>query len=121
METQRMSISHEDIARVAHGVNRTYCKTLLADDSQVAWKDAPEWQKESALQGVRILVQDPSIMPETMHENWMQFKISQGWTYGPNKREDVRQHPCMIPYYELPLEQRVKDYLFRTVVLELLK
>ena len=49
----------------------------------------------------------------------MADKVAEGWTYGPEKRPDVKQHHCLIPFGQLPREQRAKDYLFRAVVLAL--
>lgn len=45
----------EQIARVCHEVNRAYCQAL-GDDSQPAWEDAPQWQRDSALLGVQLLL-----------------------------------------------------------------
>ncbi len=42
----------EQIARVAHEVNRAYCQAL-GDNSQPAWEDAPQWQRDSAMLGVK--------------------------------------------------------------------
>jgi hypothetical protein len=39
----------DQVARVCHEANRAYCQTL-GDNSQPAWDDAPEWQKDSARQ-----------------------------------------------------------------------
>ena len=46
----------------------------------------------------------------------MEHKIEQGWRLGPVKDETRKEHPSMVPYDELPLEEKVKDYLFRGVV-----
>jgi hypothetical protein len=32
------------------------------------------------------------------------------------KNPDAKEHPCFVPYDELPAEQRTKDYLFQAVV-----
>ena len=45
----------ETIARIAHEVNRVYCLTI-GDKSQPRWEDAPQWQKESAINGVEYLL-----------------------------------------------------------------
>ncbi len=48
-------------------------------------------------------------MAENVHEMWAKTRIEQGWTYGP-KRDDVKkEHPCLIPYNELPEEEKVYD------------
>jgi hypothetical protein len=104
-----------DIARVCHEVNRAYCKSL-GDESQPAWDDAPQWQKDSALAGVQAILTDPATTPEQSHEGWLAQKRADGWTFGPVKYAEAKTHPCFVPYAELPAEQRVKDYLFGAVV-----
>lgn len=111
-------LSPEQIARVAHEINRAYCESL-GDSSQLPWEDAPEWQKSSALLGVQLHINNPDVGPQASHESWMQEKLRDGWTYGPEKRPDLKQHPCIVPFDQLPREQQAKDYLFRAVVLAL--
>jgi hypothetical protein len=108
-------MTNEEIARVAHEVNRAYCMSL-GDNSQVAWDDAAEWQRFSAIKGVEFALANPEATPEQMHQSWLDQKLADGWTYGLEKDAEKKTHPCMVPYNELPQEQRSKDYLFRAVV-----
>jgi RyR domain-containing protein len=103
-----------EIAQVAHEVNRAYCQSI-GDDSQPSWADAPQWQKDSAVNGVHAHMA-ATLTPEQSHEKWMEEKVRDGWVYGPVKDPAKKEHPCMVPYGELPLEQRTKDFLFRGVV-----
>jgi hypothetical protein len=105
----------EQIARVAHEVNRAYCQAL-GDNSQPTWEDAPQWQRESALLGVQLHTEHPDAGPQASHESWMAQKVAEGWTYGPEKKPKLKQHHCMVPFDELPREQQAKDYIFRGVV-----
>lgn len=98
-------------ARVCHEVNRAYCGAL-GDNSQPSWDDAPEWQRESATQGVLGIVSGDVAQPSDAHESWLKHKDAEGWRYGDRKDADARTHPCMVPYAELPPEQQVKDALF---------
>jgi len=41
-----MSHKIEDIARMCHQINKSYCEAI-GDYSQVDWENAPEWQKQS--------------------------------------------------------------------------
>lgn len=109
-----------NIACVCHEANRAYCQTL-GDDTQVPWAAAPQWQRESAMMGVRDLIKDPSLSPEEMHERWCRHKLAEGWKYGPEKNVDKKEHPCMVPFDHLPEEQRVKDHLFHAIVRTLAK
>ena len=104
-----------EIAFLCHELNRAYCQ-LLGDVSQVPWSEAPEWQKDSAIAGVRQILGDPSTTPEQSHQSWMAQKVADGWVYGPVKDPEQKQHPCMVPYADLPFEQRVKDSIYGAVV-----
>lgn len=108
-------MKRELIARVAHEINRAYCASL-GDHSQLAWEMAPEWQQKSALAGVDMHLANPDATPEQSHESWLAEKVAQGWVYGPVKDAEKKEHPCILPYAELPAEQKAKDYLFRGVV-----
>lgn len=105
----------EQIARTCHEVNRAYCQSI-GDNSQPSWEDAPEWQKKSAIQGVKHYIGDPSTTPAEMHSNWCKYKVSEGWSYGRVKDPDAKKHPCLVPYHELPEEQKIKDNLFISVI-----
>lgn len=102
-------------ARAAHEVNRAYCRGL-GDYSQRAWGDAPLWQVNSAIAGVRMIAANPSTTPRESHEAWLALKLSEGWAYGATKDPEARLHPCCVPYDELPPEQRTKDVLFGATV-----
>ncbi len=105
------------IARIAHEVNRVYCEAM-GDVSQPAWDDAPDWQRASAINSVQFHLANPDATPEQSHENWLKEKQEQGWVHGKVKDPEKKTHPCILPYSWLPLDQRIKDYLFRTVVHE---
>lgn len=110
-----MMIRLEDIARVTHEANRAYCQTR-GDDSQLPWADAPAWQKDSALNGVRFHVEHPNAGPHGSHGNWMKEKLAAGWIYGPVKDIEKKTHPCILAYDALPLEQQIKDHIFVGIV-----
>lgn len=109
-------VNVEALAELAHEVNRAYC-AALGDHSQLAWADAPAWQKDSAVNGVKYTLSHPDGSPSDSHESWLAQKRAEGWTYGPVKDPAKKEHPCFVAYEELPVEQRAKDYLFRAIVL----
>ena len=102
-------------AQVAHEANRAWCE-VTGDLSQPTWDDAPEWQRESAQQGVEYLLENPLHNPIDSHANWMAHKVTQGWVWGPVKDAEAKTHPCMVEYHELPHDQKVKDSIFHGVV-----
>lgn len=104
----------EDVARVAHQTNKAYCE-LLGDKSQVDWEDAPKWQQASAILGAEFHHQFPDVGDDASHNSWMEEKEREGWVYGPIKDPEKKEHPCMVPFEQLPLEQQLKDALFRSI------
>lgn len=48
-------------------------------------------------------------MAENVHEVWAQSRISQGWTYGPERNDALKHHPCLVPYNELPEVEKAYD------------
>jgi hypothetical protein len=109
-----MPFAVEEIARVCHEANRAV-QTLLGDPApSPAWDDAPDWQRESAVAGVREALVGAD--PAGLHEAWCAAKRANGWTYGPVKDPAARTHPCLVPYAELPEGERIKDRLFMAVV-----
>lgn len=104
------------IAIACHQQNRTYCQQL-GDDSQPLWIDAPEWQTSSAVMGVQAALINPN--PAASHESWMKQKVDDGWVYGEKKDPKAKTHHCIVPYDELPAEQKKKDTLFIEMVQQL--
>ncbi len=104
------------LARVCHEANRVWCE-YNGDNSQTSWDEAPQWQKDSAIMGVRFVVGNPDAGDSASHDSWMRQKVADGWVYGEVKDPEAKTHPCMVPFEELPPEQQFKDRLFRTIVL----
>ncbi len=107
--------SIEYIAKVAHEINAAYCLSC-DDDSQTSWEDAPDWQKLSAINGVKFHLENPDASASASHDAWLKEKIKSGWVYGVEKDQEKRTHPCIVPFEDLPQQQKAKDFLFRQVV-----
>lgn len=103
------------IAKFAHEVNKAYCEAI-GDNSQPTWEDAPEWQKKSTINGVKFHLENPDAAPDSSHDNWLKQKQEEGWKYGAVKNPETKEHPNFLPYEQLPVEQKAKDYLFKQVI-----
>lgn len=49
-------------------------------------------------------------MAKNVHEVWAATRIAQGWTYGPERNDAEKKHPCLVPYEELPENEKVYDH-----------
>ena len=104
-----------DIARITHEVISAYSRTV-GDNSQPLWDEAPQWQIDSAVNGVKAHLDNQHLTPEESHQNWLDIKLKDGWKYGAIKCVEKKEHPCMLPYNELPFEYRVKNTLFKQII-----
>lgn len=104
------------IASICHAANRAYALGTGEDPAKVypEWLEAPEEIRESARVGVRAALDGAT--PEALHESWMATKEADGWTFGAVRDNSAKRHPCMVPYCDLPDEQRRKDALFQAIV-----
>ena len=102
-------------AKAAHEANRAYCQAI-GDHSQQPWVVSPDWQRDSAFLGAEFILKNPDAGPEASHESWLAQKREEGWKHGPVKDAEKKEHPCFLPYDELPESQKAKDAIFGAVV-----
>ena len=103
-----------DIARLCHEANRIYCESI-GDFTQKSWDESPEWQKTSAINGVNFHLNNDAD-PSASHNEWLKEKRDSGWKYGKEKDVKKKEHPCIVEFNELPIEQQFKDILFKSIV-----
>lgn len=48
-------------------------------------------------------------MAKNVHELWAQTRIEQGWSYGTERNDDKKHHPCLVPYEDLPESEKEFD------------
>jgi hypothetical protein len=68
-------------------------------------------QLESHRNALKAFQANPAMTAEENHENWMSYRLSQGWKYGPVKDEKAKTHPDLIPFDQLPEVERNKDVM----------
>lgn len=101
----------ERIAPVCSAANRAF-KQLLGEE---VGEETPE-ASASTVEGVLYLLQRPSAGQAELHQVWLDSLREQGWVYGPEKDEEKKTHPNLVPNAQLDAEQKRKDVLFAAVV-----
>lgn len=69
--------------------------------------DAPAMQPDEDLPPELLPLKE--LMAENVHNVWMATRKQQGWRYGPKRNDATKEHPCMVPYVELPEEEKEHD------------
>lgn len=57
-------------------------------------------------------------MARNVHEVWAKGRIDEGWSYGEQRDDQQKKHPCLVAYEELPDTEREYD---RNTAIETLK
>jgi hypothetical protein len=109
----------EKIAEVAHEANRAY-QRVLGETPDPSWPETTQVQREAARMGVNTVLEHGG-GAQHQHEAWLVHKVAMGWSWGPVKDPNLKTHPNLVPWAEVPAVQKKKDELWLGVVRALLK
>ncbi len=109
MKHERLDINQTEYdflrARICHAM---WCAFQMGAGQR--WESEPSSsQIRSQMDGLKEWDRDPSMTPQQNHENWMRFKLAEGWQYGPERNEARRENPCLVDWDDLPSIEREKD------------
>lgn len=75
-----------------------------------------ETNKANVVAGISRMLENPFETPEQNHQAWWDYKVKEGWAYGPSKDATLKTHPCMVPYSALGPFAKSKDAVFQAIV-----
>ena len=58
------------------------------------------------------------LLARNTHENWARQRIADGWRYGPERDDERKEHPNLVPYEELSEADKEYD---RSTAMETIK
>ncbi len=112
--TTRPKLTIEEVAKLSRNLNRMYC-AALGDPVQEIWEKSTEVERQQLVNNVKYHLENDQT-PQESHMSWVRQKIADGWCYDINRDDTLKLHPCLIPYEQLPVEQRAKDHILRGLV-----
>jgi hypothetical protein len=83
-----------------------------------AWDELPAWQQDAMVDVTRRCMVGAT--PEQMHALWVQHYSAHGWTYGPQKNWETKQHPTIMAWQHLPVRYQARFKLWQTIVMTLM-
>ena len=57
-------------------------------------------------------------LARNVHDNWAIGRIKEGWTYGTQRDDKNKKHPCLVDYDDLPENEKEYD---RSTAVETIK
>ena len=57
-------------------------------------------------------------LAKNVHDIWAVGRLKEGWTYGPERNDTLKHHPCLVDYSDLPESEKEYD---RNTAMETLK
>ncbi len=64
----------------------------------------------SHIEAPKGLLDLAGILARNVHDTWAEERIRQGWQYGPERNDAQKLHPCLVPYDNLPDDEKIFDY-----------
>jgi len=64
------------------------------------------------------LLELTELLAKNTHDIWAQQRFSEGWKYGAKRNDKLKEHPCLVPYENLPESEKEYD---RNTAMETLK
>jgi RyR domain len=114
MNTLTARFTDEEIAELCHENIRVLQRLHRDPSPSTTWFSESEDIRQSAIAGVRAA--RAGATSRELHASWVQYKMADGWRYGPDKDPVHKTHPCIRSYDELPDYQKEKDELFLLIV-----
>ena len=59
-------------------------------------------------------------LARNVHDNWAIGRINDGWTYGPERNDTLKHHPCLVDYSDLPESEKEYDRNTATETLKMI-
>lgn len=118
-------MTSEQIARICHAANRQLQQEIIEAlpkgmpikiAPSGAWEEEPQPIRQAMTAAVERIQQRFIRSPRQSHEEWVEARVKEGWVWGEVKNPVTKQHPNLVPYEDLPPEERRKDELFFNIV-----
>jgi hypothetical protein len=49
------------------------------------------------------------LLAKNAHEIWAERRLTEGWRYGQHRDDAAKEHPCLVPYEDLPESEKEYD------------
>jgi len=105
----------ERAAEVVQEVVKTFSHFAKIEEVP-SYKDLDPISRESLINSVAFITDNNITENKPIHDIWLEKMLKMGWTYGKDFDLEKKTHPSLVPFSNLPPEERAVDKLFRSVL-----
>jgi len=80
------------------------------------WEEAEDWQRDKVCSDVAYLLEYENAPESALHDIWVDAMREHGWKHGEKIDKEQHTHPHLLPYNELPIEEKIRNNLMWTLV-----
>lgn len=113
---KRIDVAETVFARAFYATHQSLSEAVGIP--QRAWDELPAWQQDAMVDVTRRCMVGAT--PEQMHALWVQHYSAHGWTYGPQKNWETKQHPTIMAWQHLPVRYQARFKLWQAIVMTLM-
>jgi len=107
----------ERIAEILYEATRREAEWSQRSIVPEAWNDRDDAFRKQFVQVIQnYLTMDKLPTPEEAHDSWVKAYTDMGWVYGPERDPVKKTHPDMVPFDQLPKDERDKDAIFLALI-----
>lgn len=118
---QKTTLDIYDLGRLMHTMRREIALMFPGENISVPlpWEECSEADKISSARSALAMLISPDQTAEEEHNRWWRAKEKEDWHWGEVRDNDLKLHPSMRPFDELPLGEKLKDLARIAMVKEL--
>ena len=110
----------EQIAKTAHAVHLAYCNEMNLK-TQPKWDELSLEHQSTILDSVEKILSGEIKSKQDSHNNFLEFKKSNGWVFGKEYSLENKTNPRLVDYKNLSIDNKVKETLFFECVKSFIK
>ena len=110
----------EQLSELVHETLSRY-RVLIGETAHPSWTEAGDDMRSSTRKNVTAhldaLASGRPLAASHSHDKWMEERKGAGWVYGVPRDNAMKIHPSLVPYEQLPMNERLKDHILNGLCL----
>ncbi len=97
---------------MCHAVHRAYHASNNNFSFGLKWEEKSEEHQATVCDTVTLILNGEITNVEDSHENFVNRKLADGWSYADNYSQEDKTSPRLKPFYDLPKTEQAAEHIF---------